>query len=127
MAQTKRVVDWIREHLEQPAFLVAEPKQMPSLEELKQSEWCAEFEQLMRNRLVMGAFRYDTFEAKRTVNKGKWDVVPSIRSRLDKYVKTGNMEHLVDIANLCMVEFVSQAHPHAHFASIDDGEHVGRT
>jgi hypothetical protein len=90
-------------------------------EELKQTQWCSRFEQLMRNRLIVGAFRYGGI---RTPSKG-FDVIGSIVSRAGKYLKDGNQEHLVDIANLAMVEFVSpMCHPNPTWSPVDDGEHV---
>lgn len=86
--------------------------------ELIQSEWSNEFEQLMRNRLIMGAIRYGKINAK---NKPKYDRIDSIVKRAIKYNETKNSEFLVDIANLCLLEFVEGDN---HFDSIDDGEHV---
>lgn len=88
---------------------------------LRKSEWSNEFEQLMRNRLVMGAIRYGKIGAP---GKPTYDRVASMQKRLAKYTETGNKEFLVDVANLCLLEFVECAHPNAHFSAIDDGEHV---
>lgn len=88
---------------------------------LKKSEWSLEFEELMRNRLIMGFFRYGPF------NKQNRDTIPMIQSiikRSKQYLITGNDELLVDIANLAMKEFAVGKHPKKHFKSIDDGEHV---
>jgi len=96
--------------------------QMPvNLDELRQSEWSQEFETLMRNRMLMGYFRYGKLGAK---NKVAYDRINSARRRLDLYEKTGNTEHLVDVANLMLCEFVEGIHPNKHFSSIDDGEHT---
>jgi hypothetical protein len=97
------------------------PRQVPALESLQQSEWSPKFETLMRNRLVMGAFRYGLLG---DPAKPRYDRVASIRRRLDKYVQTGNLEHLVDVANTALLEFVEGEHPNRHFHSIDDGEHT---
>lgn len=96
-------------------------KKMPSIEELKKSEWSPEFEQLMRNRLLMGAFRYHLLH---DPNRPAYDIISSIRKRITLYEKTGNLETLVDIANICLIEFVTGKHPLRHFESVDDGEHV---
>ena len=45
-----------------------------------------------------------------------------LRARL--YVAAGVEEHLVDVANLCMVEYMQKNHSDAHFESVDDGIHV---
>ena len=76
----------------------------------------------MRNRLVMGAFRYGLFRAQ--LQEGiRYDSLSSIQRHLEAYRESGNLEHLVDIANLCLVEFTVPAHPTAHFSPIDDGDH----
>lgn len=89
--------------------------------QLRESEWSKEFENLMRNRLVLGAIRYGKIGDK---NKPTYDRVGSIYSRLDKYLESGNREYLVDIANLAMLECLEGRHPKANFNPIDDGEHV---
>lgn len=75
----------------------------------------------MRNRLIMGRFRYGPLAR---AQKGTHDYISSAIKRLEKYKETGNDELLVDVANLCLVEFVTGAHPKKHFASIDDSEHA---
>ncbi len=92
-----------------------------SLQELKETEWSVDFEKLMRNRLVMGALRYGRIG---DGCKPKYERTASMVSRLEKYNETGNKEFLVDVANLCLLEFVECHHPKAHFNSVDDGEHV---
>jgi hypothetical protein len=90
-------------------------------EELKQTEWSEDFEKLMRNRLLLGSIRYGRLHAH---GKPQYNRVESIINRMKKYERTGNKEFLVDCANLCLLEFEECHHINAHFASIDDGEHV---
>lgn len=68
----------------------------------------------------MGAFRHGLFKAP---GKRKFNRVASMRIRLTKYEETGNLEHLVDIANLCMLEFEEGDHPNKHFHSQADADH----
>lgn len=94
------------------------------LEELKKTEWSPEFEKLMRNRLIMGALRYGKMgHGKRPKGKPYYDRVKSIRKRLDFYEESGNLEWLVDIANLALLMFEERTHPNSHFESKDDGYH----
>ena len=86
------------------------------------SEWSKEFEQLMRNRLIIGALRYGKIHAK---GKPQYDRVRSMIKRLSNYQETGNMELLVDVANLCLLEFVECGHPKKHFYALDESDHVG--
>ena len=104
-----------------PELYMPENKPAVTYEELKASEWNNEFEELMRNRLIMGALRYGRIGAS---GKPHYERTNSMIKRLNKYSETGNKEFLVDVANLCMLEFVECHHPKAHFGSIDDGEHV---
>jgi len=95
---------------------------MPTLDNLRESEWSDEFEELMRNRLLMGYYRYGPFN---TQNKTTKEVLDSIIFRANKYLDNGNDELLVDIANLAMKEFAVGTHKNKHFQSEDDGIHVG--
>ena len=97
-----------------------QPTTRPELGMLLESQWSSEFEQLMRNRLLMGAFRYGTFIEQKTKPRNNPD---GIERHLEEYRKTENAEHLVDIANLALVEFVRPSHPNFHFKAIDDGSH----
>ena len=92
----------------------------PDLDTLKKSEWSVHFEQLMRNRLIMGAMRYGGIHAK---GKPKYDRVASINRRLKQYQSTGNKEILVDVANMCLLEFEECDHTNAHFHAIDNATH----
>ena len=109
--------DWLRARIESKLSLSPVGDKMESLESLRQTEWSEEFECLMRNRLLMGRFRYGKMGGPA---KGKFDHVASMIQRLRLYQKTGNLEHLVDVANIALVKFVAPNHPHAHFDATDD-------
>lgn len=109
------VIQHIRRRIESKLNLPA-----PSLSDLRRTEWSRTFESLMRQRLLMGAFRYGLMKNKREQG---YDLIKNIRVRLATYEKTGNLEQLVDIANLALLEFEHTRHPTAHFKSVDDGEH----
>ena len=92
-----------------------------SIEELSRTEWSAEFETLMRNRLIQGALRYGVLN---DPSKPQWDRVSDMKKRLDLYSEDGNTEHLVDVANLALLEFEEGIHPLKHFSSNDDLIHT---
>ena len=92
----------------------------PTLAELRKTEWSSTFERLMRNRLLMGAFRYGLKKDK--LDQG-YDMVGSLERRIEMYRETGNVEYLADCANLALLEFEHPSHPKAHFGAVDDGEH----
>lgn len=98
-----------------------EPSPKISLSDLRKTEWSVDFETLMRNRLVVGALRYGRMGGK---NKPQYNRVESMLKRLHKYSDNGNKEYLVDVANLCLLEFVECHHPKQHFQATDDVDHV---
>jgi len=111
----KTITEHIRDHL----LLGLSHEKKPPLEDLKKTEWNAEFEKLMRNRLIMGALRYELLS-----DKVSYDSINSMRQRLDLLEQDGNGEHLVDIANICLVMFTRKDHPKFHFHAQDDAIHT---
>lgn len=114
--------DAIRKHLQRQIRPDYTPNSKPGVEELRKTEWIPEFEQYMRNRLVMGAIRYETFKEK--IADNKYDCIEYIRRKLKDYEDTGNLECLVDAANLLMIEYAAPNHPNPHFTPLDDVGHV---
>ncbi len=94
----KTVTDHIRAHILGDNF---------SYEALVQSEWSPVFEKLMRNRLIIGAFRYGKLNA---TGKKEWNRLDKILSDVQRYIETGNTEVLVDIANHALLEFEEGIH-----------------
>ena len=91
-----------------------------SLDDLREIQWSDEFIDLMRPRMQMGYYRYGDVRKQ----AGRYDNIGSCIQRLRLFQVTGNEEHLVDVPNLCMVEFMQKNHPDAHFNAVDDGIHV---
>lgn len=94
----------------------------PALSEIFKMQWNVEFEKLMRNRMAMGFFRYGSLQAQ--IGKHPYDNVGSMIRRLLLYIEDSNREHLVDVANLALVEFT--VHPEKPFKPADDGVHTER-
>lgn len=117
----KRISDHIREHL-LASLGVVEIRRRPSLEVLQETQWSSEFERYMRNRLVVGGIRYETFQEKRGGNS--YDYLKEADRVLQDYRQTGNLELLVDLANYCLLEFVFGCHPLRYFEATDDGLHA---
>jgi hypothetical protein len=99
-----------------------EPKRCPDLDVLIEYTWSMKFEQYMRNRLVIGHMRYgDIKDPKRQ----RYDQVGSAIKRLKLYLVDGNQEHLVDAANLAMLEFINPCcHSSPSFRAQDDKNHT---
>ncbi len=91
------------------------------IDKLRETEWSPRFERFMRNRLVVGAFRYGLINAP---NKRQWDRMGRIKVECDLYAEDGNLERLVDIANMCLLEFEEGKHPKRHFKALDDQIHT---
>ena len=79
------------------------PQRLPDLEVLMRTERSPEFERLRMNRKICGAVRYGLLGAR---DKPKWDRISDAIRRLEAYRQDSNAEHLVDVANLCELEFV---------------------
>jgi hypothetical protein len=62
----------------------------------------------MLNRLVVGEARYGPWSKKRKA-------VTRLTKELAAYKKTGNAEHLFNIANYCVLEYIDPEHPKHHF------------
>jgi len=97
----------------------AEPAKMPDLDEIKRRQWNDEFIELMKNRFVVGAFRYGFFGSQR-----HYDHMEAIERKARLYRETGNDEFLVDIANYALAEFTVGVHPTKHFHGMDDHHHL---
>ena len=69
------------------------------------------------NDLLVGAYRYGGFNKKRLKEQR---LIKALEHRVKLYKKTGNAEHLIDIGNYAMLEFVAEGHPQFHFEPIGD-------
>ncbi len=92
----------VSEHIRARLLLGVCKKKLPPLEILRKSEWSAPFEMLMRNRLIMGCFRYGRMHDR---DKPNWDRVGRAFAELELYMKDRNKERLVDVANMMLLEF----------------------
>ena len=122
MSKTATDHDAIREHALEVCGCV-DAKRCSPLSVLRQTEWGEDiqrFVEMMRNRRIMGAFRYGMEEEP---GKYNFDLVAGLQRKVDEYVRTGNSECLIDAANYCHMEFNHPTHPNAHFAPCDDKNH----
>lgn len=91
------------------------PKSVPK------NQFSQEFLQGMLNRVAVGYLRYGENSAKRTSKNAvqKLSVDARVYRVLSKYLKTGNTEFLMDVANYAMLEFMDPVHKEAHFSPSD--------
>lgn len=116
------VHDYLRTRLLEQAGIFEPVEPAPSLEEIERLQSCPQFETYRKNRMIMGYFRYGSLQSQ--IGKAKYDNVGSILKRLSLYRGNHNREHLVDIANLAMIEFAT--HPDYPFRAADDGIHTDK-
>lgn len=118
----RTVLEHIRRHLEKQIYYNA--PRIPSSQELWDSQWNDEFDDIARRRMVMGAFRHGLKDfSNPDTSQIPNDVVAYIKVKLQAYEDTGNTENLADIRNLAMIEFTWPKHPNAHFIAEDDKNH----
>jgi hypothetical protein len=119
------VTEHIREHLLSRFGLTSkEPRRLAgtySIDSLRRTEWDSEFEKRMRGALLFGAIRYGRLDDS---DKSKYRYVQDAIRRLKLYDETGNRHMLVDVANMCLLEFHNDDHPKSH---LDDSGEYGHT
>jgi hypothetical protein len=121
----KTVTEHLRNHL-LASLGYAEPvKRLPTLESLRLTEWCHEFEELRRNRMIIGAFRYGLLASPEKWGSPtcKYDLLGGLEKKVAEYRNTGNLEALVDAGNYLMLEFMHPSHESARFDPKDDHYH----
>lgn len=118
----KSVFDQWTDDLRSRLGMAPDKPPMPSLESLKETEQCPEFRRLRDARLIIGAFRYGMMGA----SHKKYDRIGNCIERLLLYQQDGNKEHLLDVANLCELEWVENNNPLAHYTPADDKHHCER-
>ncbi len=91
-------------------------------EKILKRDFSEDFVRKMRNRMLVSHYKYgwvkDTYPELA-------DAVASLEQRLALYKKTGNTEHLIDVANFAMIEFMFPRHPNAHFEAGDSDSSPG--
>lgn len=115
------ITEHLRRHLLVSLGYAPPAKRMPDLETLRATQRCEEFHRLRESRLILGAFRYGFLG---DPNKPQYDNVPDMIRRLNAYHETGNLEYLLDVANLCECEWADGKHPKRHYRPSDDGQHT---
>jgi hypothetical protein len=113
-----RVLDHIRQH----ALQVAGVDPPMAWDDVKRRNRIpAEWLTLLQNRLIAGFFRYGVHIDER--RPSDYDQVRAAIYHLQTYLADPNIEHLVDAANLCLVEFQRPSREGTYWNSVDDGTH----
>lgn len=91
-------------------------------EDILRRDFSEDFVQKMRNRIAVSHYKYG-WMAHTYPEIG--DAIASLKERLALYEKTGNLEHLVDVGNFAMIEYMRPRHPNAHFEAQDSDKSPG--
>ena len=81
------------------------------------------FHALMDNAMLVSAYKYGPVAE---AYPERVNAIQSLNVRLAKYIETGNVEYLVDVANFAMIEFMHPAHGNAHYKATDADGSPGR-
>ncbi len=95
---------------------------MATTKEILKQDFSEDFVQKMRNRIIVSHYKYGW--VKDTYPKLA-DAVACLEQRLALYKETGNTEHLIDVANFAMIEFMHPRHDDAHFKGTDSDASPG--
>ena len=80
------------------------------------------FWELQHNRLCMGLMRYGRPKKFSFTTAKRY--VKDAHRRAEEYIKTGNVEYLVDACNILMLCHTEGEHPNKNFKAVDDGQHI---
>lgn len=95
---------------------------MATQEQILRQDFSEGFIQKMKNRILMSHYKYGWMKDSYPELA---DAVACLKQRLELYKKTGNKEHLVDVANFAMIEYMYPRHPNAHFEATDSDASPG--
>lgn len=88
----------------------------PHIEGMLDTITSRKFHDMMDDRMLVSHYKYGH------TDEGypeKSRAVDNVMLRLDEYLKTGNVEYLVDAANFCMIEFMHPSQPNAFLKATD--------
>lgn len=91
-------------------------------EDILKRDFSEDFVQKMRNRIVMSHYKYGWMSE---TYPEIGDAIASLEERLELYKKTGNLEHLIDVGNFAMIEYMRPRHKNAHFEAEDSEKSPG--
>ncbi|MDF2844749.1 MAG: hypothetical protein K0R00_3175 [Herbinix sp.] len=77
---------------------------MKSIDEIIKTEYSVEFDELRKKMMVMGFYKYGPL--KDNIDNQAYDMLDSLKVRLEHFEKTKNVEYLADVANFCMMIYM---------------------
>lgn len=91
-------------------------------EDILRRDFSEDFIQKMRNRIIVSHYKYGWISESYPEIA---DAIASLEQRLELYKQTGNLEHLIDVANFSMIEYMRPRHQNAHFEATDSDKSPG--
>ncbi len=96
---------------------------MKSIQEIISTEYSIEFDELRKKMMVMGFYKYGPL--KDNIDNQAYDMLDSLKVRLEHFEKTKNVEYLADVANFCMMIFMYPDKFGAHYKPTDSNNSPG--
>lgn len=93
---------------------------MDKKEEVLSTEFSEIFIEKMKQSMYMSFFKYGPI--KENYGGKLVKAIDNLEIRLEKYKSTGNIEYLIDIANMAMIEYKYPQHPNAYYKAGAEGE-----
>lgn len=90
-------------------------------DEVLRTEYSEDFDTKRKRAMVMSFYKYGV--ASKNYPDGV-DAIASLRKQLEAYDADGNMDHLVDVANYAMLEYMFPRHKDAHYSPTDSSGSV---
>lgn len=89
---------------------------------IPEDEYSEKFDTLRRAMMQMSFYKYGPAKINYPNNS---NAIAALEQRLELYKVTGNKEHLADVANFAMLEFMYPKHPDAHYTPTDSDKSPG--
>lgn len=75
-------------------------------QKILKTEYSEKFDEIRQNMMIMSYYKYGPLKD----NYGNYkcmNAIENLKIRLQKYIETGNIEYLADVANFAMIEFMN--------------------
>jgi hypothetical protein len=95
------------------------------VEEILKSVYSDDFDALRKKMMVMGFYKYGALKV--NIDNQAYDIINSLKVRLEHFEKTRNVEFLADAANFCMMIFMYPEKFNAFYKPTDSDNSPGIT
>lgn len=81
-----------------------EVQRLKTYNEILYSEYSKDFDEIRKKMMVVGYYKYGSIED--NIENAEYDILASLKKRLEYFEKTGNTEYLADVSNFCMMLYM---------------------